>query len=469
MFNAATTALAANKKGLLPSTSPETKQHFAKLMTASGIAMFLILPIGIIPRIMQAQELNQVHEKIVNQLPLVSATPVALAPTQQKISLPGTIEAIVETPVFARSNGYVQERFVDIGDHVAAGQLLAKMETPEMEESEKEAKAQFLTTLASKEQTEANRNRAKADLDTAIAQLSQARAALIERQSTEVFAKSTMQRWKSLGKEGAVSAQEVDEKETNYQTSLAARQAADDFLNAAKSGVVAARARLNAEEASVSVSSASIAAASAHADRSSTERGFQNVTSPFAGIITERNIDQGTLISSGSDNSKLPLFRLARIDIAKVFVDVPQYAARGVHIGEEVNVTLKEFPGKTFAGKVARTSFALDATARTLRTEIHIPNPDLALIPGMYADVNFSMARPGKTFIIPANSLIVRAEGPQVVTLSNGKNIHYRQVKLGEDLGKEVEVVEGLNNDDTVVINPSDILAEGASVAVNPQ
>lgn len=132
-----------------------------------------------------------------------------------------------------------------------------------------------------------------------------------------------------------------------------------------------------------------------------------------------------------------------------------------------MNVTLKEFPGRTFTGKVARTSIALDATARTLRTEIHIPNTDLALVPGMYADVNFTMVRPGKTLLIPANSLIVRAEGPQVLTLTGGKNIHYRQVKLGEDLGKQVEVVEGLNNNETVVINPSDFLAEGTVVSIS--
>ncbi len=466
MLNAIVEEMITTKKTFLPKSSPQTKQRFIQLMGASGIIISLILPTGIIPRIIQSQELNQIHEKVENQIPTVSVTHTVLAPSEQKISLPGSIEAIVETPIYARSNGYIKERFVDIGDRVRAGQLVAKMETPEMEESEKEAKAQLLTTFASKEQSDANQHRAEADLASAIAQLSQAKATLVERQSTEAFAKSTMLRWEKLGADGAVSAQDVDEKETNFKTSVATRQAADDFIKAAEAQVIAAKARLKAEEANVNASTANITAATAHANRSSAERSFQNVISPFAGVITERNVDQGTLISSGSDSSKLPLFRVARIDTAKVFVDVPQYASRGVHIGQQVSVTLKEFPGRTFTGKVVRTSVALDATARTLRTEIHIPNTELSLVPGMYAEVNFTMARPGKTLLIPTNSLILGSEGPRVLTLTSDKKIHYSQVKLGEDLGKEVEVVEGLNNNETVVINPSDFLAEGTAVMI---
>ena len=466
MLDTAIQETVKNQKRLSPLDSTQTKQRFIRLMLASGITMAVVLPAGIIPRLIQAHELNQIHEKLKNEMPAVSTTSVELAPTQQKLSLPGSIEAIVEAPIYARSNGYVEQRFVDIGDRVSAGQLLAKMQTPEIEESEREAKAQVLTTVASKEQSEANRNRAQADLAQAIAQLSQARAALVERQSTETFAKSTMQRWKQLGAEGAVSMQDVDEKETNYKVSVATREAAAEFINAAQSQVVAARARLKAEEANVNASNANIAAATAHADRSSTERSFQVITSPFAGVITERNIDQGSLVTAGSENSKLPLFKVARIDTVKAYVDVPQYASRGIRVGQEVSVALKEFPERTFTGKVARTSIALDSTARTLRTEIRISNSDLALAPGMYADVSFSIVRPGKTFLIPANSLIVRSEGPQVITLKDGKTIHYSQVKLGEDLGKEVEIVSGLNKGDKVVLNPADTLAEGTLVTI---
>jgi RND family efflux transporter MFP subunit len=443
------------------------KSHAGKLIGVSGTLMALILPIGIVPRMMQSHELDQTQSKIAEHVPAVSITEPKLAPASRELSLPGSLEAILETPVYARTNGYVRQRFVDIGDKVQAGQLLVKMETPEIDDTEKESKAQVLTSLAAKSQTEANRDRAKADLDTAIAALAQARANVIALRSDENFARATNQRYKQLGGEGAVSWQDVDEKETRLKTSVASTSAAEERVNAARSEVIAARARLKAEEANISASSANIAAATAHAQRSTSEKSFQNVISPFAGVITERNIDQGTLISSGSDNSRMPMFRVARIDVVKVFVDVPQYAARGIHVGQTVDVSLKEFPGKTFAGKVVRTSVAMDPNARTLKTEIHIANANLALAPGMYADVNFKIARPDNVFLIPANSLIVRAEGTQVATLDSAKKIHYNKVQLGEDLGKEVEIVGGLRRSDEVIVNPSDTLVEGNLVAIS--
>ena len=140
-----------NKKRLLPFVSGQTKQHLMQVVGVSGIAMLLILPIGIIPRLVQSHELDEVHKQLINDTQAVSVTHVTLAPAQQKLSLPGSIEAIIDTPIYARSSGYIKERLVDIGDRVSAGQLLAKMETPEMEESENEAKAQLLTTIAGKE------------------------------------------------------------------------------------------------------------------------------------------------------------------------------------------------------------------------------------------------------------------------------------------------------------------------------
>ncbi|MBS1957704.1 MAG: efflux RND transporter periplasmic adaptor subunit [Cyanobacteria bacterium SZAS-4] len=434
-----------------------------KLVGVSGLVMASILPIGLVPRFMQLQELNQTQQKIEEHVPAVSTTQPVPAPSERPLNLPGTIEAIVETPVYARTDGYVSERLVDIGDRVRTGQLLAKLQTPEVDDSERESQAQLMTSIAAKAQSEANRERARADLDKAQADVSQAQANVVENESEEQFALSTNLRYKTLGVEGAVSAQDVDEKLTRYKSSQAARTAAQERVKAARSEVIAARARLKAEEANVNVSAANIATARAHAERSTTEKSFQNVVSPFNGVITERNIDQGMLISSGSDNSRTALFKLARIDTVKVFVDVPQYASNGVRIGQNVRVDLKEFPGKQYTGKVARTSVALDANARTLRTEIHIPNADFKLVPGMYADVSFAVARPHGTVQIPANALVINSDGTQVLTVSHGKT-HYRKVRLGEDLGKQVEVLSGITKNDTIVVNPLDTLSEGTTV-----
>jgi RND family efflux transporter MFP subunit len=445
--------------------SARRPKGFARLLFSSTLTMALVLPIGIYPRILQGQELDATHKKIKTQLPAVSVIHPLAAPNSREISLPGNIEAAVETGIYARTNGYIRERFADIGDRVRAGQLLADIETPEVDESAKEAKALVLTNVATRAQSQANLDKAKADVDTAIADLAQAKSNLLQLQSSEKFAYNSMIRWGNLVKQGAVSSQDSDEKETIYKTSHAATQAAEDKVRSSQSQIIAAKARLNASVADINVSDANIDAARARQDRSNTESGFNKVVAPFTGVITERNIDRGMLISSGSDTSKSALYRLARIDTVKVFVEVPQYASSAIKVGQSVKVSLKEFPGRTFTGKIARTSVALDATARTLRTEIHIANADLTLAPGMYADVTFTVPRPDHTYLIPANSLITRAEGPQIV-IAKGTSVAFRKVQLGDDLGKQVEIVGGVNADENVVLNPSDTLREGTQVAV---
>lgn len=441
----------------------------AKMIGVSAVLMALVLPIGIVPRVFQNEEINQAHAKMEHllQVPTVSVSKSEEAPAHLKLSLPGTIEAIVETPIYARTNGYIRQRFADIGDKVQTGQLLAAIETPEVDESQRETQAQVLTHIAAKAQSEANRDRSSADLAKALAEYSQAKATLVQLEADEKFAMTTYARWQKLGEEGAVSLQDVDEKETRLKMARASKQAGIDRVTGAEAEVIAAKARLKAEQANVSVSSANIAAAQARANRSTTEKGFQNVLSPFTGVIIERNVEQGSLVTSGSDNSRVPLYKLARIDTAKVFVDVPQYSAKGIRVGQPVDVFLKEFPGKTFTGTVARTSVALDATARTLRTEIHIANKDLLLVPGMYADVTFSVPRSSEVVLIPANALVMRGEGPQVVTLTKDNKVHYRAVRLGDDLGKQVEIIAGLPKNEMVVVNPMDTLAEGTEVSIS--
>lgn len=365
--------------------------------------------------------------------------------------------------MYARTNGYVSQRFADIGDRVKAGQILAHLDTPEVDQSAIEAQSQVLANIAGKVQSEANLEKAQAELERAIADLAQSKANLTERESDQKFSFSTYLRWKSLGVDGAVSQQDVDERDTKNKANIALKDAAIARVRAAESEVHAARARLRAERASLSASEANILAAKAHAGRSTSEKSFQNVVSPFTGVITERSVETGMLISSGSDTSKTPLYKVARIDEVKIFVDVPQYAARAISVGQSIEVNLKEFPGKMFRGNIARTSVALDPASRTLRTEIHISNSRLELSPGMYADVTLNVRRANNTLLIPANALVNRADGPQVVVVTDNK-VHYRQVKLGDDLGKEIEVVSGLLPTDALVINPPDSIKEGSPV-----
>lgn len=450
-----------------PLKTRRSEKGMVKLLGAAGILMSLALPIGVVPRLLQEKELDTTEHKLAEKKPVVSVTAVEAAAASRTINLPGTVEAILETPVYARTNGYVKTRLADIGDRVSAGALLATIETPEVENSLEEADAQILVTKANEAQSRANQERARADLNRVIAELSQAKASLIERDADEKLAASTYARWKQLGDDGAVSMQEVDERETRLKTSAAARQAAKDKVEAENSNVVAARARLQAELANVNVSKAGVQAAQARARRTGTEKSFQNVSAPFAGVITERNVESGMLITSGSEDSKTPLYRIARVDTVKVFVDVPQYASPAVAAGQSVAVSFKEIPGQIFTGKVARTSVALDATARTLRTEIHIPNNKLALAPGMYADVQFEIPRTAPTLIVPANALVLRAEGPQVIVLNSDNKVHFKPVTLGHDLGKQVEITAGLVSGEKIVVNPADTLKDGGAVDID--
>lgn len=452
-----------------PTHPTRNQSGFARLLGISGVIFSLALPIGVVPRIFQNQELSENQKKIVDETPIVSVMKVRRAPATTNLSLPGSIEAITESEIFARTNGYVQQRFADIGDRVKTGQLLAKLQTPEVEESEKEAQAQVLTTIAGKAQSEAEKERAQADLQRAISQVSQAKANIVEAESDEKFALTTYKRWKFLGDDGAVSWQDVDEKENKYKTASAVKQAALDKLKAAESDVVAANAKLKAEFASVNLNAANVLASRARASRSSLERSFQNVVSPFDGIVTQRNVDQGNLVTAGSENSKASLYKVARVDVVKVYIDIPQYAAVGVRSGQPVKVQLKEFPTRIFQGKITRTSVALDANARTLRTEVQINNSDMALAPGMYADVNIDVPNTANSYLIPANSLVSTGDGQKVALISEDKKIHFKSVVLGHDFGADIEVLAGLKNGESVVVNPRDTLKEGTRVAIAPE
>ncbi|HEY9681004.1 MAG TPA: efflux RND transporter periplasmic adaptor subunit [Oculatellaceae cyanobacterium] len=454
-------------------TSKTSKTHirmgrnssgFVKLLGGSGLVMALLLPLGIYPRVLQSKELDHANtaQAEVSRVSLVKPTS---ADSTRKLSLPGSIEAILETGIYARTNGYVHQRYVDIGDHVKAGQLLAEIETPEVDETTKEAKALVLTSQAAKAQARASLDKMQADLRTAEADLAQAKATLAQMRSSEKFALTSTQRWNMLVTQGAVSHQDADEKDTNYNTAKAATTAAEERVRSAQSQVVAAKAQIDAQKANIAASQANVEAAESRERNSNTQKRFQEVRAPFDGVIVERNVDQGALITSGSDNSRTSLYRLARIDTLKVYVDAPQFAAIGIHAGQQVNVTLKEFPGRTFKGTVARTSVALNSQARTLRVEVHIPNNEQLLAPGMYSDVAFSVERPKNAYVIPITALVSRGDGQQIATVQNG-HVHFEPVQTGDDLGKFIEVVDGLKGGERVINNPSDALQEGDKVLV---
>jgi len=245
-----------------------------------------------------------------------------------------------------------------------------------------------------------------------------------------------------------LAAQRLDRVKGLYQERAAGRGELDDLTALYNSAVAAVRV----SEAVVS--------------RLETEVSFQKVTAPFDGIVTQRNVELGSLVTAGSASSVAPLFRVEQNDTLRVYVDVPQSAAPSVSVGQPVQIELREFPGQRFDGRVARTAGSVDAATRTLRTEIHVPNPGGRLFSGAYAQVLLGVNDPRNPLRVPAAALVIDATGPQVVVVSPAGTISRQVVTLGRDFGKDVEVTAGLTGDEKLVANPRDDLRDGESVRV---
>ncbi len=342
---------------------------------------------GLIPRWRQRAVLRaDTRELAIPTVAVVSPLPgkgAALPP------LPAEIRPQIEASVYARTSGYLRRWLVDIGAHVKEGDLLAEIDTPELNQ----------------------------ELARARAELSQAEAAL-------ALAKTTAARWEELLKTASVSEQETAEKQADLALKLA-----------------------------------TVDASRANVRRLEELQSFERVVAPFTGTITDRTTDLGDLIS----NTK-QLFRLAQTDMLRVYARVPQALARQVLPGQSAELTLPEMPGRTYVAKVVRTAGAMDAQSRTLLTELAVDNSKGEIVAGGFAEVRFTDARPDAPLTLPANTLLFRAEGPQVgVVLPNGK-VELKSITLGRDLGAALEILSGVSPSDRVIINPADSLVSGVMV-----
>jgi RND family efflux transporter MFP subunit len=347
---------------------------------------------------------------------------VARATDKSAIVLPGNIQAITEAPILARSDGYLQKRLVDIGDRVKAGQLLAEIEAPEIDEQIRQAKAALQQSNAGVDQAAANYERGQAD---------------------EALAKVTAERWAALLAKGVVSKQENDRYQSEYRSLSAATKSLEKALAMQRSNVAAADANLA---------------------RLDTMQGYRQVKAPFEGVITLRNVDVGALVNAGSTL----LFRVAQISTLRTYVNVPQSNASDVRGSQAARLTVSNLPGREFAGTVARTASALDPATRTLLVEVHVPNPDGALLPGMYARVDLSQARLNAPLRIPSDALISRGEGTEVAVVREDRTVHLQKIEVGRDYGDRLDVIGGLTEGQTIIVNPGDVVREGIQVEPVP-
>src|SRR5438445_2002618 len=360
-----------------------------------ALVVLAVLIYGIRSRVKAAANLRTVTAEVA--VPTVSVVPPKPTAPAQEIILPGNIQPFISSPIYARTDGYLKKWYFDIGAHVKAGQLLAVIQTPELDQ-----------------------------------QLAQARSTLATAQANLELAKITRDRYQGLLTKRAVAQQDVDN--------------AVGTFNANKAVVDADMANVQRYQALVS---------------------FEKVYAPFDGVITARNTDIGDLINSGSSTApRTNLFDIVQPGTLRVYVNVPEEYSRGIVPGQTAaDIVLAEFPGERFPGKLVRTAEAINATTRTLLTEIDVANPKGTLLTGSYAEVHLKIPAQNSTFTIPVNTLIFRSQKLQVGVVRDGKVV-LAEVTPGHDFGAEIEVVAGLKADDQVVLNPPDSLVTGQQVQI---
>ena len=383
-------------------------------------------------------------------LPAVNVVTPKRSAASSDLVLPGNVQATQEASIYARTNGYVHKRLVDIGDPVSAGQILAEIESPEVDQELMQARANLLQARASLGQMQASYKQAQANLK-------QVQASLKQGQANMELARTTATRWRQLQQDEIVSHQQAEEKQAAFEVAQAS-------VNASMANIEAVQANVEAVKANVEAVQATVHAQEANVRRLETVQSFQKVTAPFAGVITARNVEVGALITAGSGTTSRELFRLAQIDTLRVYVNVPQTFMASIQPGQTAQLLVRELPQKTFTGKVARTTSALDATSRTLPMEVQVNNQERSLLPGMYAQVKFSVARATPPLLVPANVLVIRTDGPQVAIVQADQTVRYQKVKVERDYGTEIEIVAGLNGDEALVVNPTSDLLEGKPV-----
>ena len=381
-----------------PATSKSASHWWLTGLTVAVVVLASVIYAGIHERAHAETALGVSTERAA--VPTVNVVLPSSSTVSQEIVLPGSTQAFNDTPIYARTNGYLKRWYVDIGARVAQGQLLAEIDTPEVDQ-----------------------------------QLEQARADLKNAEANSQLAQITATRWQNLLKTNAVSKQETD-------------QAVQD---------------LSARQASVESMTANV-------HRLEQLQSFEKVYAPFSGVITARNTDIGALINAGAGGVPQELFHMAAVNKLRVYVAVPEINSPAAQTGARATLTLDEFPGESFEGRIVRNSDSIDAASRTLNVEVDVDNPQDRIKTGAYVFVHLKLPQAvhnsAQSLTIPANTLLFRSEGLRVGVVRNGR-AELVPIKIGRDFGSTVEVVAGLQPADQIIVSPSDSLTSGTEVQVN--
>ena len=321
--------------------------------------------------------------------------------------------------------GTLTEVDVRVGDAVKTGQVLAELETPELDQQIRQARATLEQAQSALKEMQANLDLSRANLK---------------------LAQVTFERVKKLSDRGVLSPQDKDDKEA----ALAVRNA-----------------EVTQSQARISTAQDAVRANEANLRRLQEIKSFARITAPFDGIITARNVDSdiGTLISAGNGPAK-EIFRIAQIDVLRIFVNVPQSYVSSIAPGQVAQLRVTERPGRAFSARVGGTANSLDANSRSMLAVLEVANPQHVLLPGMYAEVTFTASRNEPALIIPGDTLVLGEGGPRVAVVGADHRVHFRKIQIVRDNGSELEVSSDLQPGDQLVVNPSDEVREDAVVEI---
>ncbi|HEX4378313.1 MAG TPA: efflux RND transporter periplasmic adaptor subunit [Steroidobacteraceae bacterium] len=375
----------------------QSQQHFpiGRILWVLAIVAIIVAVWGTISRLHARSELKE--RTAADAEITVNVVSPDKSSAGDELVIPGITQAFIEAPIYARTSGYVRAWYTDIGAHVKKGQLLAEIETPEVDRQLSQAKADLAT--------------AQANLD---------------------LSETTNKRWQALLATNSVSRQDADEKAGDAAAKKASRDSADENVR-----------RLNELE------------------------GFKRLYAPFDGVVTARNTDIGNLINAGQASGG-ELFRVSDTKKLRIYAQVPETYAYATTIGLKAEMHFPGHPGKPYDGVVVNSSHALDPTARTLQVELQLDNPNEEVLPGAYAEVHFKIPSAGESLRLPSNVVIFRSQGLQVATVTPQGEVKLKNIIQGRDFGKSIEVLDGLTDQDKVVVNPPDSIIDGLHVRIAP-
>ena len=371
----------------------------------------------------------ETQRKMNSFVPKLRTAAVERADKAIEITLPGQTDAFAKAALYARATGYIAERRVDLGSRVRQGDVLMRIAAPDLDQQLAQAEAQT-------GQFEAALLQAKSMVDQAKANVN--------------LANVTNSRTSTLAVQGWASKQNADNSQA---------------------GVLSQAANLAAAEAGVKVAQANIKAQAATVERLRALTGFKEITAPFDGVVTQRGVDVGDLVHA--DGTGTALLSMDRDDVLRVSVNVPQNVATGVKPGVVATIKVPQMPGRTFSGKVERSSVALLSSSRTLTTQVDVPNPDGSLRAGLYVYVTLKIPRTETNLIIPAESLVFNQRGTQVAVARDDGTVRWRGVTIRRDLGTSIELAQGegdqgLEGGDQIVLSPPADLRDGQRIERQP-